>query len=371
MRIVLAPNAFRGSLSALQAVEAMRSGLRAALPHAEIIPQPMADGGDGTLAVLREVLGGSTMTATVKGPLGDPVQAGFQLAADGRTALIEMAEASGLRLLPEERRDVPQASTYGTGQLISAALDAGARRILVGVGGSATIDGGCGALAALGVVFRDAAGENQEPVPAELVRLESIDLAGLDERLKETELVLAADVTTAPADCIALYGPQKGLRRGDVPMFQAFFKRLDIAARNLGKAFFHEPRYGSGGAVTGGLAVFAGGKPGHGAEMTAQWTGLYRALEGADLVITGEGSLDITSLEGKVPAVVWQAAARHRIPVIVLAGRVAPGLTLPEHVEAIAVSSGVTDPREALSRAPELVRQAARRLAERLRHDRE
>lgn len=369
MRFVLAPNTFRDSLTAFEAVNAMARGIRSVFPEAILEAVPMADGGDGTLAVLQTALGGSLQHALVRGPRGTDVEAGFLISADGSTAVIEMAEASGLRLVPSHLRDVARSSTYGTGQLILAALEQGVNGLLIGVGGSATIDGGCGALAALGAIFKDKTGRPLEPIPVALAEMDDLDLTGLDPRLAETELSLLSDVATRPENCIALYGPQKGVGSEDFPIYQRLFNRLDRAARQRGNHFLGQAWMGSGGALSAGLSIFAGATTHPGAQTIAQLVGLESRIQGTDLILTGEGRLDPSSLEGKVPIIVSQMAASHGVPTVILAGQLLQGLTdhLPKQTTALSISAQTTDLAEALSRAPELMEQACARLARSLR----
>ena len=318
MRVVLAPNTFRGSLGAHDAVEAMAAGLLAVCPDAHLTRQPMADGGDGTLAVLSEALAAEIRETTVPDPDGHPRHARWALAAD--TAIIEMAEAGGLRHLGDRNRDLLRADTRGTGRLIRAALDAGARRISLGVGGSATIDGGVGALSELGVVFRDVRGHELTPVPGQAVDLTSVDVTGLDPRLAETELTILADVTTPASACIAKYGPQKGLRGEAVPVLERLFSALHGCSES-----FLEMRYGgAAGGIAAGLVCFAGARVVSGSLTIAELTGLADRIATADLVITGEGRFDRTSFEEKVPTVVCGLAERVGIPAVVLAGSLEP-----------------------------------------------
>jgi len=320
MRVVLAPNTFRLSMTAREAVEAMAVGVTAVCPDAELIRQPMADGGDGTLAVLTEALKMDRRETEVRDPYGNPRPAHW--AIHGEEAVIEMAEAGGLRHQGVGNRDLLGATTYGTGELIRAALDAGARRIYLGVGGSATIDGGIGALAALGVVFRDKAGSPLEPLPGKLDHLAEVDPSGLDPRLAERELIILADVTTAAIDCIARYGPQKGVRGDAIPVLERLFGHLDRCSGS-----FLEMRHGgAAGGIVAGLVSFAGARVVPGARTIARLTSLEDRIANADLVLTGEGRFDETSLEDKVPAVVCALAAEAQVPAVVLAGSYAAGV---------------------------------------------
>lgn len=358
-RVLVAPNSFRDGLDAEAAAAALASGTRRALPGVEVIELPLADGGDGSLGVLRRLLGGQVHTCTVSDPLGRPCAARFVLTADG-TAILEMAEASGLRLVEEPIRDPFRSSTRGTGELIRAALDAGARQILVAAGGTATIDAGAGALAALGAVFRDAAGCPLEPVPGALVELASVDFSGLDGRLAEVEITVLSDVLTPIERHVELYGPQKGLDPRHAEALAGFLRRwMDLAAEH-GVDLAGQPWMGAGGCLAGGLAAFAGARAVSGAEAICSLADLPGHLEGATLVITGEGRFDTTSGQGKLTTIVAAAAAARRVPAVVIAGQVVEAQTLPPGVSAcFSAAPGPLSLSEALERAPlELARTA-------------
>jgi len=341
-RIILAPNTFRGSLTAEDAAEAMARGVLRACPNAVITRVPMADGGDGSLAVLIRALDAEIRHTEVRGPGGEPVDAAWALA--GTTAIIEMAEASGLRLLGNPEPDLLQRNTFGTGQLILAALEAGARTLYLGVGGSATIDGGCGALAALGLRFRDASGATLSPIPAALGDTTTIDRQNLDPRLAETDLVVLADVTTPPDAAIARFGPQKGLRPADIAPLEHLFACLD----RLTDHRFSGLRFGgAAGGIAAGLALFAGARLAPGAAVVADLVGLSAKLKRADLILTGEGRFDATSREGKVPGTILNLAQEAGVPAVVLAGSVSGDPSVP----VFSIGRGPTDLARALTTA--------------------
>lgn len=358
-RVLVAPNSFRDGLDAGAAAAALARGVRRALPGAEVVELPLADGGDGSLAVLCRLLGGELHTSTVSDPLGRPREARFALTQDG-TALIEMAEASGLRLVEEPLRDPFRSSTRGTGELIRAALDRGARRILVAAGGSGTIDAGIGALAALGAVYRDTAGRALEPVPRALTEVASVDLSGLDARLAGVELTVLSDVLTPVERHVEVYGPQKGLDPRHAEALEGFLRRFVDLAAGLGVELAGRPWVGAGGCLAGGLAAFAGARAVGGAEEICRLAGLSGHLEGAALVITGEGRFDATSGQGKLTATVAAEAAARRVPAVVIAGQVVASETLPPGVVAcFSAAPGPLNLAEALERAPaELARTA-------------
>ncbi|WP_374712723.1 glycerate kinase [Symbiobacterium terraclitae] len=366
MKIILAPDSFKGSLTAVAAAEAMRQGVLDALPGADAIALPMADGGEGTVDALVAATGGRLVRTQVTGPLGDPVEAAFGLLGDGRTAAIEMAAASGLLLVPEDRRNPRVTTTYGTGELIRAALDVGVRRIIIGIGGSATNDGGVGMTQALGGRFLRADGTEVGRGGAALLELERIDLRGLDPRLARAELLVACDVDnplTGPRGASAVYGPQKGAGPEDVALLDRALTRLaDVAARSLGRDPRASPGAGAAGGLGYGLMAFLGAELRRGIDLVMAANGLDRLLPGAALVITGEGRTDGQTLSGKVVLGVARAAARHGVPAVVLSGAVTTDAErlLEEGVTALfSTATGPMRLEEAMDRAGELLRRAA------------
>lgn len=358
MRIVVAPDKFKGSLTATQAAAAIGAGLARGCPGAEILLLPVADGGDGTVDAA-VAAGYERHRVTVPGPTGEPVDAVF--AVRGHDAVVEMAEASGLRRLPGGRPRPRTASTYGTGRLVAAALDAGARHIVLGVGGSAGTDGGAGMVAALGARLLDASGVEITHGGAGLAGLDRIDVRGLDPRLGDTEVVIACDVDNplvGPRGAAAVFGPQKGASTRDVEMLDAALARYaDVVRRDLGVAVADLPGAGAAGGTAAGAVAFLGARLTSGIALVLDVVGFADALAGADLVITGEGSLDVQSLSGKAPVGVARAAAG--VPVIALVGRLDVG---PEQLRAV----GITAAHALLDREPDPAtaqRDAARLLA--------
>lgn len=333
MRIVIAPDKFKGSLSAPEVCSHLERGLqRAAGNNLEVVRIPVADGGEGTLDAA--VGSGFTRrTATVSGPTGQPVEADF--AVRGHEAVIEMATASGLALVPNVRKggrpdsaDATTATSLGTGQLIRAALDAGCRRIVLGVGGSANTDGGAGLLQGLGARFLDARNNELPPGGAALANLHSIDFTHFEPRLVDTRFVLASDVDNpllGAQGAAAVFGPQKGATQEDVGLLDAALARfVEVLAREIGfRAVKAAEAPGAGAAGGVGYAAIAAlaatRRPG--IDVVLEFTGLAERLAGADLVITGEGSLDEQSLLGKTPMGVARAAAGQGVPVIAVCGR--------------------------------------------------
>ncbi|MET4656402.1 glycerate kinase [Streptomyces sp. PvP037] len=325
-RVLVAADKFKGSLTAVEVAERVTAGLRRVVPELEVEALPVADGGDGTVAAA-VAAGFARREVRVAGPLGDEVTAAYALRGD--TAVVEMAEASGLQRLPAGVFAPLTASTYGSGELLRAALDAGARTIVFGVGGSATTDGGAGMLSALGARFVTAAGEPVAPGGGGLAELASADLSGLDPRLASVEFVLASDVDnplTGPKGAPAVYGPQKGASPEDVETLDTalthFVKVLEGAVGEKAAACAASPGAGAAGGIGfGALLLGAGFRPG--IEVMLDVLGFAPALERADLVITGEGSLDEQTLHGKAPAGVAAAARAAGREVVAVCGRLA------------------------------------------------
>ena len=325
--MLCAPNAFKGTLTAQRAASAMAAGAREA--GAVAAELPVADGGDGTLDVLLSAAAAPRVTEhLVTSPLGAPVRARLGW-IDPATAVVEMAEASGLRLLAAPL-DAPAATSRGAGELIAAALEAGAQRVIVGVGGSATTDGGAGLLEALGARFLDALGAELPPGGGALIRLERIDLSGLDLRLDGVTIQVAADVRnplSGPDGAAVVFGPQKGATESEVALLDAGLTRLaKVAERDLGAAGLADrPGTGAAGGAAFALALL-GATLAPGAALVCDLVGLDAALAGAALVLTGEGRLDAQTAFGKAPAEVAERARLAGLPCAVIAGSVADPL---------------------------------------------
>src|SRR5256886_5944758 len=328
MRIVIAPNAFKGSLSALEAADAIGKGVSLAAPDAALVLVRIADGGDGTVDALVAATHGERRTLRVRGPLGDPVEAGYGL-IDGRsTAVIEMAKAAGLALVPPERRDPRVTTTYGVGELLQHAYDAKARHFIVGIGGSATNDGGAGMAQALGYHLLDGNGHELPPGGLALQRLARIDPGGVHADWKQAGVDVACDVTnplTGPSGASAVYGPQKGATPEMVAELDAALRHFaEIIRRDLGRDVQPLPGAGAAGGLGAGLVAFTGARLRPGAEMVMEAIRLDDRIKGADLVMTGEGRLDSqTARFGKGPAVVARQGRDARISVVGLGGSVA------------------------------------------------
>lgn len=319
---MVAPDKFKGSLTAAAAAEAIGAGLRSARPDLDVVLTPVADGGDGTVDAA-VAAGYSRVPVTVTGPTGAPLPATFARSAE--TAVVEMAAASGLRCLPGGRPAPLTATTHGTGELIRAALDGGARRLVLGLGGSATTDGGTGMAAALGARFLDATGAELPPGGAALRELDHLDLTGLDPRLRTVEIVVASDVQnplTGPAGAAAVYAPQKGASAADVERLEQGLCRLAaVVVDELGIDLSSMPGAGAAGGTGGAAVAFLGARLVSGIDLLLDLVRFPAAVRGAALVVTGEGSLDSQTLSGKAPAGVTRAAARAGVPVVALVGR--------------------------------------------------
>jgi glycerate 2-kinase len=329
MRVVIAPDKFKGSLTALQAAAAMARGVARAVPHATIDQVPMADGGEGTTQALVAATGGSVREAQVTGPLGEPVIACFGLLGDGQIAVIEMAAASGLVLVPAGKRNPLITTTSGTGELLLAAIAAGARRVVVGIGGSATNDGGAGFGQSLGFRLLDDAGRDLEVGGGNLGHLASIDPAGRRRDLDGIEIAVACDVSNplcGPEGASAIYGPQKG---ATPEMIEALDRNLAhfaaIVERDLDVAIKDQPGSGAAGGLGAGLVAFAAGKLEPGIKLIIDAVNLAVRLENADLCLTAEGTIDAQSAFGKTAVGVAELASSLGCPTLALAGSIGPG----------------------------------------------
>ncbi|MCY7401227.1 MAG: glycerate kinase [Nocardioides sp.] len=347
MRVVVAPDKFKGSLTAVQAAQAIADGLRRGRADIDVVQLPVADGGDGTVSAAIAA-GYGRRTATVQGPTGEPVEATF--AVRGDQAVLELAEASGLSRLPHGTFAPLTASTYGTGQLLLAALDAGCRHLILGVGGSASTDGGVGMVQALGARFLSAAGEEVDRGGVALLDLDRIDTTLLDPRLASTTVVLACDVDNplvGAQGAATVYGPQKGANSDDVKLLDTALSRYaEIVHRDMGVHLSHRAGAGAAGGTGAGAIAFLGAISSSGIALMLEVVGFAGAVEGADLVITGEGSLDAQSLSGKTPVGVARAAASAGVPVIALVGRLEVG---PDELRA----AGITGARALLELEPD------------------
>jgi glycerate kinase len=366
MKIVIAPDSFKDSLSAQGVADAIALGLAQVWPDALLVKCPMADGGEGTVESILAACEGELRCTPVRGPLGATVDATWGWLPQSHTAIIEMAEASGLQLVPPGKRDACFSSTFGTGELIRAALDAGAQRVILAIGGSATNDGGAGAMQALGVKLLDAHGRTLAPGGLALGLLARIDLSEIDPRLAEVQFDIAADVNNplcGPHGASAIFGPQKGASPEQVEQLdRALGHFAERCAQVLNKDVRDEPGSGAAGGLGFAAKAFLGAQFKAGVEVVAELVGLDDAVKGADLVITGEGRFDAQTLRGKTPFGVARIARQHGVPVIVLAGTLGEGYqALYEHGidAAFALASGPMTLEQACAEASRLLRERA------------
>lgn len=366
MKIIIAPDSFKECLPSPDAAAAICRGVSRAAPAAETVCIPMADGGEGTVRALVAATEGRLFQAAVTDPLGREIRAAWGICGDGATAAIEMAAASGLELLEPEERDPMATSTCGTGQLIAAALDRDVCRIVVGIGGSATVDGGTGMASALGIRFLDDEGKDVPACGAGLSRIASIDSSGLDQRLDDCEVIVACDVTnplTGPRGAARTYATQKGATPEQVEVLEAGLASFAaVVRRELGVDVAELQGAGAAGGLGAGLVAFLGARLERGVEVVMSACAFASRLSGADLVITGEGRVDGQSPFGKTVAGVAETAARAGIPVIVLAGSVGVGYEAlyEKGVTAVLpIADGPMPLAESLSRGGELLAKTA------------
>ncbi len=367
MIVVCAPDSYKESMTAPEAAQAMAEGVRDVAPDAVVIQLPMSDGGEGFAAAIAAATGATWMPVTVPDALGREVQAGYVWSPGSRRAVVEMATAAGLEGIAPGERDVRRSSTVGVGRLVHAALEAGARHVVVGLGGSATNDAGAGLLVELGVRFTDENGADLVPVPAQLERCTSIDASGLDPRLRDCLVEAACDVSNpllGPRGASAVYGPQKGATPDDVAYLDAVLARLVSLAPPAAKLAAALPGAGAAGGLGWALLGFLGARMRPGVELVADTVGLDAAVAGADLVLTGEGSVDAQTLQGKTPAGVAAVAARHNVPVVVLGGRVTDDARAlaSESVQLVSITPDGQPTSEAVRRGSENLRRAVGRV---------
>jgi glycerate kinase len=362
LKIIAAPNAFKESLSAPDVASSIAKGIHRVLPDAEVIQVPVADGGDGTVEALVAATDGRKVSCQATGPLGEQVDAYYGLLGDVKTAVIEMAVASGLHLVPEDKRDPLKTTTYGTGELIAAALDQGVEKVIVGIGGSATVDGGAGMAQALGCALLDDKGEDIPLGGGGLGQLSKVELSKRHPRLAAVQAVVACDVDnplTGPQGAPAVYGPQKGATPGMVEQLDGYLQNYaKILKRDLGLDVDRVPGAGAAGGLGAGLMAFLGAELKSGVDIVIEAARLEKKMAGADLVITGEGKLDGQTVYGKAPIGVARMAKKHGIPVIGIAGALADGADgLVEHgIDAVfSIVPGPMSLEEAMRDAAELV----------------
>lgn len=362
-RIVVAPSGFKECLDAEQVADSIQAGIRRVIPGSVVDTVPLIDGGEGSARLLARATGGTLVPVTVTGPVGDPVAAHFALLNDD-TAFVEMAAAAGLSLVPPSRRDPGRTTSRGVGELIRAALETGARRLVVGCGDSGICDGGAGALQALGVRITDEAGREIGPGGAELLRAHRIDASGLGPRLSEVDMTVAVNPRNAlcgPDGVARRYGPQKGASAQDVELLSSAMSNW---ARLLDPDLAELPGAGASGGLAAGLAGVLGARLESRFDVFLTSTDLEQRLRTADLVITAEGAIDASTALGKIPTEVARRAKRHGKPVIALCGTIGPGAdTSYEHgIDAITgILTGPVALPDAITRAPALITDATAR----------
>ena len=325
-KIVIAPDSFKGSVAAREVADSAERAVREVFPACEVVKIPLGDGGEGTMDALLAALGGERVSCRVRDPLSRPLWADYAILEDGRTAIVEMARASGLPLLAPAERDPSQATTYGTGELIRDALERGCRRFLLAIGGSATNDGGTGLLRALGYRFLDGRGEELEPCGAALARIAVVDRSGVSPALREASFTVACDVDNplyGERGAAEVFARQKGADDAMVRMLDAGLRNYArVIERATGTRVDELPGAGAAGGLGAGLVAFLGAELKPGIQMVLEATRFDERIQGADLIITGEGKLDRQTCMGKAPWGVSRAATRQGIPVIALGGSV-------------------------------------------------
>ncbi|MCI0266983.1 UNVERIFIED_ASMBLY: glycerate kinase, partial [Cronobacter sakazakii] len=369
-KIVIAPDSFKESLSAMDVAKAIEAGFREIYPQAHYVCVPMADGGEGTVEAMVAATGGQIITTPVTAPLGNNVDGFFGLLGDGETAVVEMAAASGLHLVPTAQRDPRITTSYGTGELILAALERGVKAIIIGIGGSATNDGGAGMMQALGARFLDGEGRELAPGGAALTRLERLDLSALDPRLAQVSVTAACDVDNplcGEKGASAVFGPQKGATPAMVTELDAALRRFgEQLEAATGKAIISAPGAGAAGGMGAALLGMLNAELRPGIEIVIESLGLAQAVRDADLVITGEGRLDSQSIHGKTPVGVARVAKQFQRPVVAIAGSLTPDYQIVhEHGidAAFSVIDRIVTLQEALDDAERNLRVTARNVA--------
>ena len=373
MKIVIAPDSFKGSLTATEAADAIEIGFRAVYPDAEYVKVPMADGGEGTVQSLVDATSGTIINQSVIGPMGDMVSGFFGILGDSRTAVVEMAAASGIHLVKPEERNIYLASSFGTGQLINAALDHGCDKLIIGLGGSATNDGGMGMMKALGGQFLDQSSAPLAPDVRALSQLARIDLQHLNPRLGKTEIVVDCDVDNplcGENGAARVFGPQKGATEEDIAVLdQALARYGDVLSNNTGRNIAVEPGAGAAGGMGAALIGLIDAVVKPGVDLVIGIVELAKSIVDADLVITGEGRVDSQTIHGKTPVGVAKIAKSHNLPVICIAGSVEDDADIIHQLgidEIYSVIEGDYDLTKVLIEAGHKLTQAAQKIAKSL-----
>lgn len=368
MKIILAPDSFKGSLTSHQVIDGIDKAARKNFEDCEIVRIPIADGGEGTVAAMVEATGGEIHRKTVTGPLGEPIEALYGV-IHGDTAVVEMAAASGLPLVPKESRNIMKATSFGTGELIKEVLEKGFRKVIIAVGGSATNDGGIGAMTALGAEFLDESGNKLEPVGENLEKIFDYTTDGLPASITETEFTVMCDVDNplvGPFGATYVYGPQKGGTKETLEALEHGMQNYaDVLKRKTGTAFHEMPGAGAAGGISAALVAFLGAKLQSGISVVLEASQFEQLLQDADLVITGEGRADSQSARGKVLYGIGMKAKTAGVPVMAIVGGMLPGAEALYEcgIGSVMVTvNGIMDLEQAIEEAPELLESAADRM---------
>ena len=366
MKIIIAPDSFKGSMTAMEAAEAIGKGVKKAARDAEMLLVPVADGGEGTMDSLVAATGGRKAYVTVTGPLLEPVQAAYGILGDGETCVIEMASASGICLVEREKLNPLEATTYGTGELIKSALDDGLRKFILAIGGSATNDGGIGMLQALGLKVTVSSGKEAGLGAAAIGEITDFDESGFDPRIKDCEFLIASDVDNPLVGlrgASRVFGPQKGATAEMVELLDGYLSRwADLVERKKGIRLHDRPGAGAAGGIGGAFQAFFPSVTKRGIDIVIEYTRLAEKMAGADCVFTGEGQIDFQTASGKTPMGVAQEAKKKGVPVFALAGSVGGGIEELYPCGITSVHSIINAPlalEEAIRNGPVLLEQAA------------
>ncbi len=363
MRVLCCPDSFKESMSAVEAAAALARGVERVWPDADVVSCPLADGGEGTVSALMAAMGGELLQIPTSDALGNPIVGTIGFVPERNLAVVEVASACGIELIPPDRRDAEAASTFGVGQLLLAALELGAREVIVGLGGSATTDAGSGMLAELGVRFRDADGVELSPGGASLERLAEVDISGLDARLAGVRWRAACDVDNpllGSEGAAVVFAPQKGASPESVVRLDAALSRwADVTEDALGVSVRDLPGAGAAGGLGAAFVAFLAADLTPGIDLVLDAVGFESLVGGVDVVFTGEGSVDSQSSSGKVPWGVARRAAQVGVPVIVFGGRVDPDVEIPGVTELVSILHDVTDLSVALEQGTENLERAA------------
>ena len=369
MKIVIAPDSYKGSLTAKEACDAMKRGVLKAVPDAEVVTVPMSDGGEGTTRSMVDSLGGTMIECEVRNPLGIPTTATYGILSDG-TAVIEMAEASGLTLISKDKRNPMKSTTYGTGEMIKDALDRGCRNFIIGIGGSATNDGGAGMAQALGYLLLDGKGRQISFGGAGLSEIETIDKSQADPRIGESRFTVACDVDNplcGENGASNVFGPQKGATAEMIGILDKNLSHFaDVIQKDMSIHVKNMPGAGAAGGLGAGMLAFLNASLKRGVDIVIDAVKLKNLLDGADLVITGEGSCDFQTVNGKTPYGVAKAAYEQGIPTIIITGQIGKGTEVLYRYGVIGIFTLVNGPVSldyAIENADTLIEEAAERTA--------